>query len=1724
MNFKSLIAGFLCVVSLAGFAAGGKSYKTAAELKSSQTAKLVDDGDGEGVAWFKKTLTKYQSYSVWIKGPGAPYFDLTTDADPSMTKEDTPQADFMDGDFGDDYQVLWMYEDDWDEDDPRSYTFYFCVSGEVGDSITLGFSTGIKSFKDVGEEDNPKSLTFTDKEQPLSANLLPQAGNAYYIKAKLAAGRKFLMRTEKGTAEKPLVLVTDAALDVYEDTRYDTVNNSAFVLYSAETANYDFMVAGSNAYAFTVKYQSVPTRKPAEHGPVALTAANDYRQTFVPGARVFDLDFYDQVIDRNLCSISLKKGERWFFETEGALKPLALEVYDKDGNVVASNGTMGNGVFDCRAAIEVGADGTYYIGVCDPALGEGEEPQGGEGITLSARKCDSVEKPDAFDPADDELTAGTQISPKPALAADDPRQVGDANGPHALNAGDWYDCFRIGGRKDIAYCLQADFVGLRTDLGLVAHVYRYKDKKLIEVETTGSISPDALHPLVFLSEENTDYYVRISVDGGVGLDFPAYTLYSSAYSTTGEDLGILKVTTPGAPGAQWSVNAEKTKYADGTSILIAGSPKVTFYEVSGFKTPQPQTVSVVAGTAVTSCEGVYVDKSDPADDVRGKAVSITPASKGATARRTLWEDDEHDWFKFTAKTGTFYNFTVADPTADAVMTIFGSDGETPIDGDSVDIGSKAKFSLPAGTYYIDVHHSGLTVEKGGSYSLVYSSATVGAIAFAKTAVSVKENATYVDLAVKRTASEGEVRVDYTTVAGTAQPGSEYYPASGELFWKNGDKADKKIRVRLIPDLVAQYEANKSFRVVLWPKDRDDLAENEYLAQITAPTSTVTITEVSKAAPGTVAVTAINGKATVAKKPVATVTAGGNLEFTVSRNGGADGRICVRWEAVKGKALPGKDFVAASGYLQWEDGDMTDRTFTVQTLPSTDYTATKTFTVKFAAQTSGEYKGWSKPSLAASAATMTIGNDRVTTPIGDYIKTIDKASGVSLKASGTWFIASDGRLSSDKPLTGKKDVLTFTLTGPGVFSVKPTVSGNAKLSCQVGKEPAFECGSEFVRLLASGSQQVVFTLTGDGTGSAAFDLYPDGKSYEWLSLASLVPTPAVKAVIPLTGRRLSWKVPEGSTAAAKLRYRVRFGTNSKSLTETVYQGAETSCALPTLEAGKTYYWVVDAAYDATGLGEDLVWIAGKTQWSFSAAAAGVPVTVISSSDGAEATDVWGDPIESDGEVLLLQGVKVAWQLGAEDDDGTTYKIVNGKLPDGIKLDSRTGKISGVPTKVGSYSAVLQTLNGKKAGETLAYRFRVSGIDLAAGTFRGTLREDGDALETGFQKAASLVFTSTTAGKLSGKVTLGGKTYSFSGTGFDLAFDRDDGSDGFTAKLQAVLNLTTKIANVSYPNVLTVTLGNGSSKSLAALGLVSGTAELSMTVPSADGKSVLGEEVAYVCDLYRDNSKNGDYLAAIADFAGYYTAALAPVSAEAGWPQGNGYMTLTVDAKSGVKVGGMLADGTKISFSTVGLLTGDLSAPRTCVFRVPLFAAKSPYVFGGEVGIVFAEDAAGNAASILDASSELLWNNDSKTACFDEAGFRIGISPVGGWYSTVYSLQRYYLNSEFTLDGIAVELNGDAISLKSAKGEIFSDMKFSLTRKTGLLSGSLTYDGSKGVKCYGVLPLNRDALSPLDANVWSAGFFTRKVKDESRTVTESLPFDILMDETDPDWSETVPPDAQ
>ena len=156
--------------------------------------------------------------------------------------------------------------------------------------------------------------------------------------------------------------------------------------------------------------------------------------------------------------------------------------------------------------------------------------------------------------------------------------------------------------------------------------------------------------------------------------------------------------------------------------------------------------------------------------------------------------------------------------------------------------------------------------------------------------------------------------------------------------------------------------------------------------------------------------------------------------------------------------------------------------------------------------------------------------------------------------------------------------------------------------------------------------------------------------------------------------------------------------------------------------------------------------------------------------------------------FVQGVKSVWTL--TDDPGPM--ITASGLPGGVKVVATavketvgrlvktigfTYELSGVPTKVGVYHVKF----GQKVGEeTRVTEGELEVVELplwAYGTFTGWSASDAG----GFEDVGAATMNVTSAGKISGSVTVQGKKWTFSATGYDAAPSAE--GDAFNVTVQA-----------------------------------------------------------------------------------------------------------------------------------------------------------------------------------------------------------------------------------------------------------------------------------------------------------------------------------------------------
>jgi len=864
------------------------SEDTAISLSAGSTDKPVDvslyesrytiagETNTEYLCYYKMTLSKGKQYTLWLteetpnsaaisisSAYAATSWDLeVTEPGAIFTKEthgsqarwvftgedwdgwstdsgsDSGWGDdaWGDDDWGDDFG-----DDDWEWDDPKppsSWTYYIVVRGNEGAVAKLHCMSGIQVPQ--GTTSNPTVITMKTAVQ---TNTLDFIASEYYVSVKLEANRRYYVGVTGGKESAQLSfnglpkLAIESYLPWYEEY------GDAKVFVTDEAMTCKFKVTGANAELEPVTpgggvklfYRVDEVRTLAQHDKTPVTVGATvvctpgYENAPATGA-------FDDIIDEQLYSFKAVKGKSYRIETSGAEECLKMALYDSKGKVIASNTSKGLGSFDVRVTLESAAAGTYYVGVCeDLNVLEPSEP--------TRKPVDLTISEVAF--TGNDVSLAEPIVLHAAIAGASPYDSSAVVETEELDGDQWYRIYSFEGRKGLTYEFGQDTMDKEVYEGraLRFEVF-YLNGKTEKAVADLVIAPQNQLSNFFYSDRDATYFVRVSVNAGVGTDYPPYKVHAIAYDAEGGSVGQLKVSAQGASEAKWTLKAEDVKnaqsvtYMNGTTVVLpVGKYQITYGTVKGFSAPSKRSVEVVADKLTTVDTDYYSDTSDHKDDVAKSATSWTLKATETTFARTLWPDDPADHFCFDGKDGCYYTFELRDVTGDATFSVTNASGFRTAKG----LTSLSKHLLPKQKtkYYLVVEH-GRNPIVGGSYTLAGYMKNVGSIKFSSTSLSAKDTATSVKLTVNRTAKEGEVRVKYATADGSAVAVEHYVAQEGELVWANNDNKAKTIEIKLIPKLIAAYNGgDKRFFVTL------EDAKGEYPADIVADTATVTIKESSK---------------------------------------------------------------------------------------------------------------------------------------------------------------------------------------------------------------------------------------------------------------------------------------------------------------------------------------------------------------------------------------------------------------------------------------------------------------------------------------------------------------------------------------------------------------------------------------------------------------------------------------------------------------------------------------------------------------------------------------------------------------------------------------------------------------------------------------------------------------------------------------------------------------
>ena len=250
-----------------------------------------------------------------------------------------------------------------------------------------------------------------------------------------------------------------------------------------------------------------------------------------------------------------------------------------------------------------------------------------------------------------------------------------------------------------------------------------------------------------------------------------------------------------------------------------------------------------------------------------------------------------------------------------------------------------------------------------------------------------------------------------------------------------------------------------------------------------------------------------------------------------------------------------------------------------------------------------------------------------------------------------------------------------------------------------------------------------------------------------------------------------------------------------------------------------------------------------------------------------------------------GPSAQYVLKAGVDEGTALPDAAGwdalGLPDGMTWDSKTGTLSGVPKKAGTYSYTT------KAGEPVRIEILPTPAT-AVGTFNGTVKD-----ETGAEHPVKV--TTTAAGKVSASVIIGTKTYSLNATAWG-SFETTE-IDG---KSHFVLSATLKAKDLE----MSATLDTDATWNSDAL-------KLSGTHGAVDGMTGSAQRNSF--------ADNTDATAAAAALAGTYSLDATPDEA-GGWSLATaeegktGAVTIKLKVNGSATISGKYPDKTSASGST------------------------------------------------------------------------------------------------------------------------------------------------------------------------------------------------------------------
>ena len=225
--------------------------------------------------------------------------------------------------------------------------------------------------------------------------------------------------------------------------------------------------------------------------------------------------------------------------------------------------------------------------------------------------------------------------------------------------------------------------------------------------------------------------------------------------------------------------------------------------------------------------------------------------------------------------------------------------------------------FPSGTVVISDIENGLYVVRDNTVA-----AGKGRLGFGVAHYRVNENGGSVSIPVWRSGgASGAVSARIVSRNGTASAGSDYQAIDTTLNWADGERGSKTVQLPVQDD--GEIEAIETLWLDLTVAGG---AEADMV-------SSVKLNLISNENAGALA---------FAGNSANVLETAGSVTVTVQRSGGSSGAASIRYQTSDGTATAGSDYDAASGTLNWTDGDASSRSISITVRDDSSAEASESF--------------------------------------------------------------------------------------------------------------------------------------------------------------------------------------------------------------------------------------------------------------------------------------------------------------------------------------------------------------------------------------------------------------------------------------------------------------------------------------------------------------------------------------------------------------------------------------------------------------------------------------------------------------------------------------------------------------------------------------------------------------------------------------------------------------